>query len=78
MPQLGTFSQFSQREIQWVGEVDKYIVGCRHNMLGNLLWRYVAKIFRKSADAHDVLISLTALHLHYMALEGLSVIFIVV
>lgn len=43
-------------------------------MMGNLLWRYVAKIIRKSADGHDVLISLTALHLHSMALERLSAI----
>lgn len=77
MPQSRIFSQLSQRETQWVGEVDRYIVRCRHNMMGNLLWRYVAKIIRKSADGYDVLISLTALHLHYMALERRSVISIV-
>ncbi|UKZ77541.1 hypothetical protein TrVFT333_005264 [Trichoderma virens FT-333] len=28
----------AERDSEWVEEVDSYIVGCRHNMMGNLLW----------------------------------------
>ncbi|KAL7909350.1 isoprenoid synthase domain-containing protein [Trichoderma velutinum] len=28
----------AEKDSKWVGEVDRYIVGCRHNMMANLLW----------------------------------------